>query len=84
MQKRRERPGCRAFQPKTKGEPGHDESKINILGAQRADITAWRIADAICQGPFCQGTVLPATHFCANIELNKAVIRWMSHELGWK
>jgi len=74
----------------TKGEPRRDESEIGIPGAERAGITA--LADrrrhlprsGLAKVRSCQGTVLPATHFCVNIELYKAVIRWMSDEQEWK
>lgn len=63
---------------KTRGELCLEESEIDILGRQRADITA--LADH--QRHFCRGLILQLVPVCANLSLNRTVIRWMPDYLN--
>ncbi|MER9477021.1 hypothetical protein [Mesorhizobium sp. M0520] len=52
------------------------KAKSHILGQQRADITLWRITNAILP------VVLQLVPACAKISLHRPVIRWMPDYLN--
>jgi hypothetical protein len=73
IQKRRELSCCYALQRKPRENYTLKKAKSTFPASEEQTPGVWRLIDTVRQG-----AALVMTLFCANVELNNVVIRWMS------